>query len=62
MADSVFDNWPSTPLPDNRSSNGGKQTPKDLPYCPPVGPAGQSHEGPGLGGTNHGNAPGQGRH
>lgn len=44
------------------SSNGGRQTPKDIPYSPPVGPKGQSHTGPGLGGTNHGNAPGQGRH
>lgn len=35
--------------------SGGKQTPKPLPYSPPVGPKGISHEGPGLGGTNHGN-------
>lgn len=42
--------------------DGGKPHTKDLPYCPPVGPTSQSHEAPGLGGKNHGNAPGQGRH
>lgn len=36
--------------------DGGKPVLKDLPYSPPQGPKGQSHEGPGLGGSNHGNS------
>lgn len=35
--------------------DGGKPEKKDLPYSPPQGPSGQSHNSPGLGGTNHGN-------
>ena len=42
--------------------DGGKPIKYDLPYSPPQGPKDQGHEGPGLGGTNKGNAPGQGRH
>lgn len=42
--------------------DGGKPEKKDLPYSPPQGPKGQSHQGPGLGGTNHGTAPTQGNH
>lgn len=34
--------------------DGGKVDPKPLDYKPPQGPASQSHQGPGLGGTNHG--------
>jgi len=34
---------------------------KDLDYNPPLGPKGQSHNSPGLGGTNHGNAGTQGK-
>lgn len=45
-----------------RATNGGQQTPKDLPYSPPVGPKGQSHNSPGLGGTNHGCCGSQGKH
>lgn len=37
-----------------RASNGGQMERKELPYSPPVGPKGQQHSGPGLGGTNHG--------
>ena len=44
-----------------RASNGGKQTPKPIPYCPPKGPTGQMRQGPGLGGTNHGTAGTQGK-
>lgn len=58
----VFDNWPSTSMPDSRTTNGGKQTPKDLPYSPPQGPIDQMREGPGLGGANHGTNGTQGRH
>ncbi len=59
MADDVFAPWPSTPMPDNRATNGGQCTPKDLPYDAPVGPKGLGHSGPGLGGTNHGTSGGQ---
>lgn len=38
----------------NVNSGGGVITAKKLPYDPPKGPKGQMHEGPGLGGTNHG--------
>lgn len=49
-------------MPDNRTSNGGQQTPKDLPYSPPQGPKGITQgNGPGLGGANHGNCGTQGR-
>lgn len=44
------------------TQGGGKPIKKDLEYCPPVGPKGQSHEAPGLGGANHGNNGTQGRH
>ena len=46
----------------SRTSSGGKQDPKPLPYSPPKGPVGQSHNSPGLGGTNHGQCGSQGRH
>lgn len=35
---------------------GGKPSVKPLPYSPPKGPSGQSHQAPGLGGDNHGNS------
>lgn len=44
-----------------RAAGGGKQDPKPLPYCPPVGPKGQMQQGPGLGGTNHGTCGTQGK-
>lgn len=45
------------------TNGGGKPEKKPLEYCPPQGPKGQSHEGPGLGGSNHGQSGGQqGRH
>jgi hypothetical protein len=44
-----------------RATNGGKCEPKPIPYSPPVGPQGIMKEGPGLGGTNHGNCGTQGR-
>ena len=44
------------------ASNGGKITPKDLPYDPPQGPKGiNDGRTPGLHGTNHGNCGTQGR-
>jgi hypothetical protein len=45
-----------------RADCGGYCPPKELPYSPPVGPKGQMEKGPGLHGTNHGNAVNQGRH
>lgn len=44
------------------TSNGGKPEKKPLEYCPPQGPKGQSNNGPGLGGENHGTNGTQGRH
>lgn len=46
----------------SQTRDGGKPNTKPTPYSPPQGPKGQSHEGPGLGGTNHGNCGTQGRH
>ena len=34
--------------------DGGKPNVKPTSYSPPQGPAGQMHQGPGLGGDNHG--------
>ena len=45
-----------------RATNGGVVECKPLPYSPPKGPSGQMHQGPGLDGSNHGCAPGQGKH
>lgn len=44
-----------------QTRDGGKPEVKPLPYSPPVGPTSQSHQGPGLGGTNHGNCGTQGK-
>jgi len=51
------------PMPDKRARCGGDQTGyvKPLPYSPPKGPTNQMRQGPGLGGTNHGNAGTQGK-
>jgi hypothetical protein len=35
--------------------DGGKPNVSQIPYSPPAGPKGQSHNAPGLGGTNFGN-------
>lgn len=47
-----------------RATCGGDMTEcvKPLPYKEPIGPKGQSHNSPGLGGTNHGNKVMQGKH
>jgi hypothetical protein len=45
-----------------RATNGGRQTPKDIPYDRPKGPSGQIEQGPGLHGTNHGTCGTQGKH
>lgn len=45
----------------SQTRDGGKPECKDIPYSPPQGPKGQSNNGPGLGGTNHGNCGTQGR-
>lgn len=45
-----------------RATDGGKQTPKPLPYSPPVGPSNISDgRSPGLHGMNHGNCGTQGK-
>ncbi len=44
-----------------RASNGGKQTPKPIPYSPPKGALVPMNKGPGIGGTNHGNCGSQGK-
>lgn len=45
------------------SHDGGKMDPKPTDYSPPVGPTNiNDPKGPGIHGTNHGNAPGQGHH
>lgn len=50
----------------SQTRDGGKPTPKDLPYSPPQGPKDQMHEGPGYagrpGGENKGTCGTQGRH
>lgn len=45
-----------------RATNGGQCDPKPLSYSTPVGPNGQMRQGPGLGGTNHGQCGTQGKH
>lgn len=46
-----------------RAKDGGELEPDaQIPYCPPVGPSGQMKQGPGIGGTNHGNCGTQGKH
>lgn len=45
-----------------RATNGGQQTPKELPYSPPQGPKGQMQQGPGLHGSNMGTCGTQGKH
>lgn len=44
-----------------RATHGGCCDTKELPYDPPKGPSGQMRQGPGLGGTNHGNCGSQGK-
>lgn len=39
-----------------RATSGGCTTANPLNYHAPVGPTSQHHNGPGLGGGNHGNA------
>lgn len=54
---------PDSPNPQTPSmSKNGPVECKPLPYDPPKGPMGIGHEGPGLGGTNHGNSCMQGKH
>ena len=54
---------PDTPKSDEpRATSGGVTQAKPLPYSPPKGPVIPMREGPGIGGTNHGVAPGQGKH
>ena len=43
------------------ATSGGVTECKELAYDPPKGPTGMMRQGPGLGGTNHGNCGTQGR-
>ena len=63
MADQIFPGFGSSSATSQapRATNGGKQTPKPIPYSPPKGPTNQMQKGPGLGGTNHGNCGTQGK-
>jgi hypothetical protein len=64
MAKHPLDDFPSTMTQGgNRATCGGDMTGcvKPLPYKEPVGPKGQMHKGPGLGGTNYSNSGTQGR-
>ena len=46
-----------------RATNGGRQSPKPIPYDRPKGPTNQMHQGPGLAdSTNHGCCGTQGRY
>lgn len=51
MTKDVMDKQASRP--DSRASCGGVETAKPLSYSPPVGPKGQGHNSPGLGGDVH---------
>ncbi len=43
------------------ATSGGVTQAKELPYDPPKGPSGMMKQGPGIGGTNHGNCGTQGK-
>lgn len=55
-------NSPASQSP--RATNGGQCVPSDvMNYKPPTGPSNiNDSKSPGLHGTNHGNAAGQGKH
>jgi hypothetical protein len=55
MSRDVFDNFPAPSVAKPPKVDGGVMHNKPLPYSPPKGPTSQSHQGPGLAGTNHGN-------
>lgn len=42
----------------SQTRDGGKPNVKSMSYSTPQGPSGQSHQGPGLDGDNHGNGQG----
>ena len=50
-----------TKLNPQNSNPSGVTVARPLPYTPPKGPASQTHKGPGIGGTNHGNNPSKGK-
>lgn len=57
MKDILSEFGPDSPMDQKaRATNGGQCTPKDIPYCPPVGPSNiNDSKSPGLHGSNHGN-------
>lgn len=63
MSRDILSEYDNNSMGDNRATNGGEMPVKDVRnYCPPQGPTGQSRQGPGLGGDNHGTNGTQGKH
>lgn len=62
MAKDTLSNYgPESKPGGNRATCGGCTEAKPLPYSPPVGPTSQTQQGPGIHGTNHGQAGTQGK-
>lgn len=64
MSDILSEYGPDSAMKQEPRASGGAHMPvKEIPYSPPVGPANQYHQGPGLADhTNHGNCGTQGKH
>lgn len=62
MSSNILDEYSNNNMGGNVATNGGQQTPKDIPYSTPVGPKSiNDPKTPGIHGTNHGNCGSQGR-
>lgn len=61
MSKDVLAPYSSQGMPDNRASNGGQQSVKEIPYSKPTADV-PMEKSPGLHGSNHGNNGTQGRH
>lgn len=62
MSRDILSEYDNNSMGGNRATNGGQCEPKEIKYSPPQGPTGQSRQGPGLGGDNHGPCGTQGKH
>lgn len=64
MSDILNEYGPNSSQPQvGSASNGGRQSPKDIPYSPPVGPKSiNDPKTPGIHGTNHGCCGTQGKY